>query len=235
MKKKTALAALLLAAACVFSGCGADKTLYREMESLQKQAATLESGVITLTVQFEESGAPGEYAAELAFKQTENGAYAYCQKQFDQNEQIVFCEYSDGNQTKQWLVGRGWEEIGGAQFTKETPHRYLQMISSPYERKMIQSIEKEEDENGTRYILAMNASRVSKACYPDGAFTVSEQTVTLTFDTEEKLTGYSENTILKQGHSDTENSYRVDLDCKEHNAVEKIEAPQLRERFGQAK
>ena len=72
MKKKTALAALLLAAACVFSGCGADKTLYREMESLQKQAATLESGVITLTVQFEESGAPGEYAAELAFKQTEN-------------------------------------------------------------------------------------------------------------------------------------------------------------------
>ena len=133
------------------------------------------------------------------------------------------------------LVGRGWEEIGGAQFTKETPHRYLQMISSPYERKMIQSIEKEEDENGTRYILAMNASRVSKACYPDGAFTVSEQTVTLTFDTEEKLTGYSENTILKQGHSDTENSYRVDLYCKEHNAVEKIEAPQLRERFGQAK
>ena len=60
MKKKTALAALLLAAACVFSGCGADKTLYREMESLQKQAAALESGVITLTVQFEESGAPGE-------------------------------------------------------------------------------------------------------------------------------------------------------------------------------
>ena len=60
------------------------------------------------------------------------------------------------------------------------------MISSPYERKMIQSIEKEEDENGTRYILAMNASRVSKTCYPDGAFTVSEQTVTLTFDTEGK-------------------------------------------------
>ena len=46
MKKKTALAALLLAAACVFSGCGADKTLYREMESLQKQAAALESGIV---------------------------------------------------------------------------------------------------------------------------------------------------------------------------------------------
>ena len=79
------------------------------------------------------------------------------------------------------------------------------------------------------------AKAVPCSCYPDGAFTVSEQTVTLTFDTEGKLIGYSENTILKQGDSDTENSYRVDLYCKEHNAVEKIEAPQLRERFGQAK
>lgn len=235
MKKKTGLAALLLAAACLFSGCGADKTLYREMESLQKQTAALKSGIITLTVQFEESGVPGEYAAELTFSQTEDGTYAYCQKQFDQNEQVVFCEYSDGKSTKQWLIGRGWEEIGSAQFTKETPHRYLQMISSPYERKMIQNIKKEEDEGGTRYILAMNASRLSKACYPDGAFTVSEQTVTLSFDPEGKMIGYSENTILKQDGSGTENSYRVDLSCKEHNAVSTIEEPKLREYFGQAK
>ena len=232
MRKKIVLSALLLAVSCVFSACGADRALYEEMAELQKQTAQLESGVLTLTVQFEENGIPGEYAAELIFCKTEGDAYAYCQKQFDQNDQVVFCEYSDGTKTKNWMIGRGWEEIGEAQFTKENPHRYLQMISSPYERKMIREIRKEADEGGTRYILEMNASRVSDACYPDDTFEVLEQVLTLTFDAEGKLVGYSENAILTQGDEGTQNSYRVDMTCKEQNAVTSVEEPDLRSYFG---
>lgn len=225
----------MLLIVCALTGCGADKTLYREMETLQKQAAALTSGTVTMTVQFEEDGVPGEYAAALTFCKTADGSFAYCQKQFDLNEQVVFCEYSDGKRTRQWMIGRGWEELGGAQFTEEKPHRYLAMMTTPYARKLIRHIEKETDESGTRYVLSMDAGRVTKAQYADGVFEVSAQTATITFDTEGLLTGYSEDTTLKHRETGVENAYHAELLLKEHDAVKTVEEPKLREYAGFAK
>lgn len=235
MKKRLLWVWICLAAVCLLSGCGVDRALYDEMEAAQRQTVNLQSGMITLTVTFEEEGVSGEYAAQLLFCKTENGTYAYCQKQFDQNEQVTFCEYSDGVKTEQWMIGRGWEELGEATFTEENPHRYLTMLSVAHEHSAIRSLEKESDEAGTLYRLALDPNRAKELYYKESEYQVVSQTVTVSFDTEGRIIGYCEETVLHNEESGCDNTYRAELTCRDHDLITEVERPQLRTQYGRAK
>lgn len=235
MKKRLLWMLCCLMMVCAFSGCGVDRSLYDEMAAAQRQAGQMQSGIITLTVAFEEEGVSGEYAAELLFCKTENGTYAYCQKQYDPNEQITFCEYSDGTKTEQWMIGRGWEEIGEATFTEENPHRYLTMLSTAHEHGAIQTLEKESDGSGTRYLLTLDPNRAKELYYKESGCSVVSQTVTVSFDAEGHIVGYCEETVLHNDESGCDNTYRAELTCRDHDLITEAERPQLRTQYGRAK
>ena len=235
MKKRLICLGVVVWMMLWMTGCGVDRELYHEMEKLQADAANLQSGMVTLTVEFEEEGFSGEYAAELVFCKTEKETYAYCQKQYDQNEQVTFCEYSDGTVTEQWMIGRGWETVENALFTKETPHRYIAMLSQAHEHGMIQTLEKESDESGTRFILELDPKKAGAHYYKDGNCEVVKQTVRVSFNPEGYVVDYCEETILRNKESGCENRYRAELVCREHNAVTSVEKPALRTRYGSVK
>ena len=232
MKKRrciAAIAALLL----LLAGCGADRSLYEELSKLQTENVP-ESGVIALQVAFSEDGTEGEYTAELTYCKTENG-YAYCQKQFDPNGQVTFCEYSDGVTAEQWMVGRGWEEIAESGFTEESPHRYLVMCTCLQEYRLIRQIEKTEDAAGVCYTLQLDPQKAKEAFYKESGCDVTKQEITVSFDSEGKISGYREETVLHNAESGYDNVYRAELSWREHGNITKVERPQLRTHYGAAK
>ena len=232
MKKRWSIG-ILLAVMLFLSGCGADKTLYDELSKKQAESAA-ESGVIALQVYFSEDGTEGEYTAELTYSKTESG-YTYCQKQFDPNGQVTFCEYSDGNATEQWMIGRGWEEIGESGFTEEKPHRYIVMCTVAPEYRLVQRIEKTEDSAGVCYTASLDPGKAKEAFYKESGCDVVKQEITVSFDPEGKLAGYREETVLHNTESGCDNVYRAELSFREHNNITKVERPALRTHYGAAK
>lgn len=232
MKKRWGIG-VLIAAMLFLAGCGADKTVYEELSKKQAESVP-ESGVIALQVYFEENGTEGEYTAELGFCKTENG-YTYCQKQFDPNGQVTFCEYSDGVTTEQWMIGRGWEEIGESGFTEEKPHRYIVMCAAAPEYRLVQKIEKTEDSAGVCYAVTLDPQKAKEAFYKESGCDVVKQEITVSFDAEGRIAGYREETVLHDPESGFDNVYRAELSWRDHNSVAKIERPALRTHYAGAK
>ena len=234
MKRIGMLTAMLLVVAVLFTGCGgADAALYEEADTVLSGVQSLTGGEFALSVQYEESQGSGAYIGTFVFMRKESGALSYCQTQLDQNDQVVFCEYSDGSSVEQWMIGQGWQSLSREPYTDTELHPYLRMLSTQYERGEIREIQKQVDESGSVYTLFMDAGKMTKKQYADetSQIAVKEQTITLTVNTEGQLTAYEEQTILTDTQTQIDSSYSVTINLSKHNAVTEIQKPKLRETF----
>ncbi len=232
MKRIGMLATMVFCSAMLFGGCGgADSALYEEMETVLSGVQSLTGGEMALSVSYEEPNSSGAYTGTFVFLRQESGALSYCQTQLDQNDQVVFCEYSDGEKAEQWMIGQGWRSVTHDPYTDAMLHPYLQMLSVQYERGDIRSIQKQVDESGICYTINMDADKVTNKQYKNDTATVSvkEQTIKLQVNTDGQLTSYEEDTTLTESQVDSSYSVRVNL--SKHNGITEIKRPQLREKF----
>lgn len=232
MKRIGMLVAMLLCVTVLFGGCGgADAALYEEVKTVLSGVQSLTGGEFALSVSYQEPQGSGAYTGTFVFLRRESGTLSYCQTQLDQNDQVVFCEFSDGEKAEQWMIGQGWRAVSHEPYTDTMRHPYLQMLSAQYERAEIREIQKQVDASGICYTLYMDAGKVTQKQYANdtAAVSVKEQTIILQVNTDGQLTSYEENTTLTESQIDS--SYSVHVNLAKHNGVTEVKKPQLRETF----
>lgn len=229
---KKILSVLLAAAVCAgFAGCSSKTGTYGEVRKAQEAVASLESGKILVTAGYEKGGQADRTVTEFSFKLTESGNYEYCQTQFDQSNKAVYCEYSDGEKSEQWLVGSGWNSVGTTVYNKENPHRYLKLLSTPFEKKAVESCKQTEEGNSRCYTIVLKPKKLNETVYENTDVTVKSETVRVLVDSAGIIAGYSDEAELFDQQENADCFYTLDMQLSEINAVAEITKPDLRDNF----
>ena len=219
------LAALVLCAG--LTGCSGSKE-YGEMKAAQEAVLSLTGGKLVMTAGYEKPGGSDRIVTEFVFRLTEAGTYSYCQTQFDRNNKPVYCEFSDGQKTEQWLIGKGWSDINAALYTPDEPHRYLQVLSTPLDKKAVRAITVTDEAGNRRYDAEMDPSRLNETVYTDGASELLEETVSLLLSDAGELLCYNDEARIRDVEMDEEDYYTLEMQLSEANMVTEIARPELR-------
>lgn len=231
-KWKKAAAALLAAALCVgLTACGAfgGGKNYDAVKKAQEGVGELESGRIIVTSKHAKDAKSESVVTEFVFRTTAGGTSEYCQTQFDQNNKAVYCEYSDGEKSEQWLIGNGWSVIDPTVYTKENPHRYLRLLASPFDKKLVSKIETEQEGENMLYTLTLKPDRVNENLYPEANVEIKEERVSILVNAEGKLIAYGDVSQVYDKEAGEDCEYTLDMQLSDLNAVTEIKKPELRD------
>lgn len=211
-----------------FVGCSKGKNI-SNLTSAQEALLNLLSGKISVTAQIETEGSTDSVKSEFVFMKDENGKFKFCHTQYDNQNKIIFCEFSDGDTAKQWLIGRGWNEIGAVSYNIKNPHRFLKLLSTPFEKNKVKSIEAEAQDGGTNYTITINPDKVNKTAYKDADISVISQTVTVFINDNNEILSYTDTSTILDKAQNVETLYMLSFIVSEQNSITKIECPKLRE------
>jgi hypothetical protein len=226
MRKKY-LALLLAAAIFLLSGCVSGKD-YRRLSDAQKSVGALKSGRITVTSSYNPAEGGSASVTEFLFRMTESGCYEYCQTQYDQNQKAVYCEYSDGAKSEQWLLGRGWSVLDSTVYTAEEPHRYLKLIATPFEKKAIDDLLVSEEDGNLRYYLTLDPSVLNRTLYRDSGVEILEEKLEVLAGSDGQLLFYCDDSRLLDKTLGEESAYRLEMQLSDLNAVTEVPRPSLK-------
>lgn len=224
------LAAAALCAGC-FTGCMAGGEEYGAVKQAQEAVSRLESGKLMVTAGCEKSSGSERIVTEFVFKRVESGNFAYCQTQYDRNNKPVYCEYSDGSKTEQWFIGKGWSELSGSLFTPEEPHRYIAMLSTPQERKAVQSVAMTPEDTNCRYDLTLDPARLNETVYADSDTEAVEEQISLLLNEAGELVCYNDDATLRDTLLGEEIRYTLEMQLSDCNSVGEVARPALRDNY----
>lgn len=223
-------AVLLAAAVCLgFAGCSSASGKYDEVRKAQEAVAGWSSCKALVTTSYDNSVKSSRMVNEFAFRLTSSGNYEYCQTQYDQNNKAVYCEYSDGENSEQWLIGKGWSGMGVTVYNQKNPHRYIQLLSTPFEKKAIREVAVEEQEKNIRYTVSLNPDRLNETTYKDADIEVMEETVIATLNEAGELISYEDEAKIFDKQTEQECTYSLKAQLSEINTVAEIVKPELRD------
>ena len=226
---KKMLAVLLAAAACLtVSGCSGSKE-YNVIKDVQKDISNLQSGRIIVTAKLDNGKRSDMTVTEFTFRVNASGNYEYCQTQFDSNNKAVFCEFSDGEKSEQWLVGSGWTASDSDVYNKKKPHRYIQLLSTPFESKAVSGIETAEEGANKRYTMVLDPERLNETAYLDSDSQIKEETVSILVNDKGEMVCYNDQTNALDKSSQKDCSYTLEMQLSDCNAVTEIARPELRD------
>lgn len=224
------LAAAAMLTACL-AGCRAGGKEYSAISQAMEAVRELESGRILVTAGYEKASGSDRIVTEFVFKRTDSGNYAYCQTQYDRNNKTVYCEYSDGSKTEQWLIGKGWADLPGTLFTPESPHRYIRLLSTPPERDAVaQAVMTPEDTN-CRYDLTLDPEFLNRTMYADGETEVVQESVCVLLNEEGGLLCYNDDALVNDLLLDQQISYTLEMQLSEQNSIGEVTRPELRDNY----
>lgn len=222
------LTAVALTLCCALSGCGKSES-YNEVSKAISEVSTLKSGRITVLSQVEPSASRvgQSVKSDLLFKE-KDGTYQYCHVQYDKNDKPVFCEFSDGDKTQQWLIGKGW---GGSAsgFTKESPHRYITLVSTPPNEAAVETIVCEEQPTGKQYTITLNSAQLNKTVYEGKEMAVISEKISLLLDESGMLISYIDTAEIEDTVSKQSRKYRLQITLSDQNSITEVTRPELRD------
>ena len=210
------------------AGCSKGKNV-SNLKSAQGALLNLLSGKITVSAQIETNGSTDTVKSEFVFLKDENGKFKFCHSQYDNQNKPIFCEFSDGDTAKQWLIGRGWSEIDAVQYSKDNPHRFIRLLSTPFDKRQVKSITSTKEDGGVSYVVTINPDRVNKTTYKEADISVLSQTVTVFVNDKNEILSYTDTSTILDKSTNTETLYMLSFVISDQNAVTKVECPELRE------
>lgn len=225
MKK---LALFLTAAAICLSlgGCGASKA-YDEVSAAQKAVSELDSCKITVMTDKGEQNRKSNFKTEFSFKTNESGSQQYCQIQYDMNGKPVYCEYSDGEASEQWVLGKGWSRLECVPCTKKSPHRFMKLLSTPFDKKLIDKIAEEESGENKRFVISLNPEKLNRELYQKESFEVITETLTVILNADGKILCYNDIANVRDKESKKETLYKLDMMLSDYDKVKEIAKPEF--------
>lgn len=227
-KSAVSLTALALILCCSLSGCGSDKS-YGEVNEALSSVTKLKSGRITVLSQIEPSAAKVAQSikSDLLFMEKGEG-YQYCHTQYDKSDKPTFCEYSDGEKTQQWLIGKGW---GGSEtaFTKENPHKYIALLSNTPAQAAVETIICEEQPTGKQYTITLKPDVMNDTVYKNSEMTVISEEISLLVDENGMLQSYIDKAEIEDSASKQSRKYKLQITISDSNSITEVPQPQLRE------
>lgn len=229
MLKKIIAASLTLVLCFSLTACGSDGKKHMELKNAQDAILDLQGGKITVTSQFEGENKSDTIKTELVFKSNDSGIMTYCQTQYDQNNKPVYCEYSDGEKSEQWLVGRGWSVLDTVQYTKESPHRYNKLLATSFDKKAIDTIICDEAEAVKTYTLELDPKVLNKTTYKDADIEIVSQSVSVLVNEKNELVRYNDTSKVIDRETNNENLYILEMVLSDQNAVKEVLRPELRD------
>ena len=229
MLKKIAMFGTALALCISMTACSSDGKRHMELKNAQDTILNLESGKITVVSQIEENNSSDTIKSELVFKTNPDGVISYCQMQYDLNNTPVYCEFSDGEKSEQWLIGVGWNVIDTTQYTKDNPHRYTQLLSTEIDEKSINTINLEETENSKAYTMELNPKALNDTIYKDSGIEIVSESVTMLVNSSNELIRYNDTTTTLDKTTDTTSLYMLEMTLSEQNTINEVTRPDLRD------
>lgn len=220
---------MLLAAVLMLCTAGCSRKDYQTVAEAQTRLGTLSSAKLTVTATAETNEPIETIRTDFSFCYLADGALQFCQTQYDNAGKVTYCAYSAGTDVEQWLLGAGWETLQNAGYNKENPHRYLRLLSTPYDRDEVKTIGKETADGVTHYTLTLNADRLNEGRYAQEPLRVVEQTVTVSVSDEGQVTGYTETAVFRDTQTEIESRYRLEIAVSGHNETPPAQKPSLRE------
>lgn len=229
MLKKITLALMALVVCISMAACSSDGKKHMELKNAQDTVLDLQSGKITVISQFEGENKSDTIKSELVFKTNAEGVLSYCQLQYDLSNKPVYCEYSDGKKSEQWLVGRGWSVLETAQYSKDNPHRYTKLLSTGFDKKSINSILCDEIETEKTYTMELDPKVLNQTTYKDTEIEIVSQSVTMLVNAKNELVRYNDTSKVIDKTTDTQSLYMLEMALSEQNAVKEVLRPELRD------
>lgn len=199
---------------------------YTEVEEIQNDVLLLDSGRLDIISQ-SDSTSTEIVKADFVFDISDDGKLSYIQYQYDKKGKVIACEYSDGTVIQQWLIGNGWCTMSTNPYTRENPHRYLQLLSATPNITAINSITLDEKTNNNLYTLDLNAEELNNTTYKDSLFEVQNELIEINFDQEGDLTKYLNTAKLSHNDTDKESIYTLEISVSDFD--EDIVKPDLKE------
>lgn len=227
MFKKIITAALAVSLCLGISGCSGSKG-YTTVKKAQEELLNLQSGRMIVSTQAVRADKSDASQTEFSFRLTASGVYEYCQMQFDRNNKAIYCEYSDGEKSEQWLVGSGWSVSEATAYTKDNPHRYLKLLSTPIDQKSIAEITEEKEGEKTRYQITLDPKHLNETAYREADLTVKEELISILISETGELLSYTDHAVMADKSTGQESEYTLDMQISDQNSVMEIKRPDLR-------
>ncbi|MFZ2538435.1 MAG: hypothetical protein WAX04_05995 [Oscillospiraceae bacterium] len=229
MLKKIAIVVMILTVCISMVACSSDGKKHMELKNAQDTILNLDSGKITVISQFEGENKSDTIKSEFVFKTNPGGVLSYCQTQYDLNNKTVYCEYSDGEKSEQWLVGRGWSVLDTTQYSKDNPHRYAKLLATSFDKKSIDSIICDETETEKTYTMELDPKVLNKTTYKDTEIEIISQSVTMLVNAKNELVRYNDTSKVLDKSTDTQSLYMLEMALSEQNAIKEVVRPELRD------
>lgn len=238
---KKVIAGMLVFSVCLgFVGCfkkeddpdteivtKADETLYSQVEEIQNNILSLNSGKLDITSQADSTKNTEIVKADFVFDVSDDGKLSYIQYQYDKKGKIIACEYSDGITIQQWLIGNGWCTMSTNPYTKENTHRYLQLLSTTPNIQAVEGVFLEEKTNTDLYTLTLNVEELNNTTYKDSATEVQNEMIEINVDKQGQMTSYLNTAKLLNTDLNKENIYILEITLSDYD--EEIVKPDLKE------
>lgn len=209
-----------------FTACS-DSRRYDEVQTAQKKTLDLNSCRITIITDKEEESRQNKFKTEFSFKTTESGNHEYCQVQFDMADKPVYCEYSDGAMSEQWVLGKGWSRLEHVPSNKKNPHRFLKLISTPFDKKLLSEIKAEESGENRRYVISLNPDRLNEKLYKKENFEVITETLIIVLNRDGRILCYNDIANIRDKETGKDKLYKLDMMLSDYDNVKEIKKPEF--------
>ena len=226
---KKIVSVLVAGAAClVMAACSGANKDYAAVKKAQSAVRELESGriIVTSTVKAAKTELT---VTEFTFRTTSSGGYEYFQLQYDNSSKPVYCEYSDGEKAEQWLIGSGWHVIDPAPYSREKPHRYIQLLSTACASEAVESVEISESAGSKCYTVLLKPEVLNETLYQNGEEQVQQETLTITTDSGDNLVYYADAVSFLNPETQKEREVLLEMELSEANQIGEIPRPELRD------
>lgn len=231
------LAGMLILALCLGLASCSNKTVddtvlvdeetYFEVEQIQNDILLLNSGKLDIISQADSTKNTEIVKADFVFDVGDDGKLSYIQYQYDKKGKIIACEYSDGVIIQQWLIGNGWCTMSTNPYTRENPHRYLQLISTTPTINSIEDITSQENNNNNLYTLELNPEELNNTTYKDSDNKVQNELIELNTNQDGELTKYLNTAKLTNTDTNKDSIYTLEISVSDYD--NEIVKPELKE------
>lgn len=227
--KKIIATALILCICLALGGCKSNKTTdYSDVKKAQQQLFKQSSGHMVMSSEVNSVSKSDKIVTDFTYKLTPDGVMEYCQSQQDVSNKMVFCEFGDGVTSEQWLIGHGWSVIDPIQYTAENPHKFLQLLGSELDKKVVSEVSKKEEQTNVRYDIILDSEELNKTVYKDSEIEVLAQDISFLIDANGNIITYNDNATILDKATNTNAEYTLEVKVSEHNTVSEVKKPELR-------
>lgn len=146
---------MILTAIVLMSCSGGNMNEVLDIEMAQARIFQMQNGIFEVTTEYLTESEVSSSKTDFQFILTNDGVYEYTSTNFDNSNKKVFVEVMNAQNSQQWLLGRGWEEIEYIAYDKDNPHPYFQLLTYPLDN--IANVTITEDVDCTIYVLEIDA------------------------------------------------------------------------------